>query len=398
MASMQVDVAIVGGGLVGASLAAGLAGGGLEVAVLEQAAPPEPGPDWEVRVYALSPASVAFLRSAGAWQLVDPARATPIRRMRVFGDDGASELDFSAYDAGAAELAVTVESGRLARALRRRLEGTAGVRLLCPASAVSLERSPGEVAVRLASGDLVRARLCVGADGARSWVRRAAGMTASTRPYGERGVVANLACGMPHRNTAFQWFRDDGVLAWLPVARDIVSIVWSTPEAFARELAALPPASFCERVAAAGRRALGPMTLVTPPASFPLELLQTARSAEDRVVLLGDAAHVVHPLAGQGVNLGFADAAALARALRGMRGHRDAGDASVLRRFERGRAEDILAMRWVTHGLHRLFAARSPAAARIRNLGLNLTNSIPAVKSLLARRAMGAADFSKDVP
>ena len=395
---MQVDVAIVGAGLVGGSLAAALSGAELKVALLAQAAPPEPGPDWDARIYAVSPASVEFLRAAGVWQLLDAARVTPIHRMRVFGDDGASELDFSAYESGVAELAVTVESGRLARAIWRRLEGAPGVALVCPASAVGLERSGDEVRLELASGDAVHARLCVGADGAQSWVRRAAGFATSTRSLGERGVVANFACELPHRNAAFQWFRADGVLAWLPVEDRIVSIVWSTSETRARELLALPAPQLCEAVAAAGHHALGAMTLATPPASFPLDRLHAHRSAERRVALLGDAAHVVHPLAGQGVNLGFGDAAALARALRGLRGHRDPGDASVLRRFERERAEDILAMRWVTDGLHWLFGAKHPAAARIRNLGLNLTNSIPLVKSLLARRAMGAAHSMKDVP
>jgi 2-polyprenylphenol 6-hydroxylase len=398
MQPMQTDVAIVGGGLVGASLAAALAGTGVRVVLLEQSAPPEPAAAWDPRVYALSPASVAFLSSAGAWHRIEPSRTTPIQRMRVFGDDGASELDFSAYEAGTAELATTVESGRLARALWQVLEGAADVQLLCPASPTAIERSADEVVLRLVSGESIRARLCVGADGARSWVRSAAGMSASTRPYGERGVVANFACEISHRNAAFQWFREDGVLAWLPVAKDIVSIVWSAPDARAQQLLALSEASLCETVADAGRRALGRMTLVTPPASFALERLDTARAAADRVALLGDAAHVVHPLAGQGVNLGFADAAALAQALRGMRGHRDFGDASVLRRFERGRAADIMAMRWVTDGLHRLFGAKNPAAARLRNLGLNLTNSIPALKSLLARRAMGTAEFFKDAP
>jgi 2-polyprenylphenol 6-hydroxylase len=395
---MQVDVAIVGGGLVGGSLAAALAGSEVKVALLEHAAPPEPGPAWDTRIYAVSPASVAFLRSAGVWPLLDQARVTPIRRMRVFGDDDASELDFSAYESGVAELAFTVESGRLARAIWQRLQGARGVELLCPASAVRLERSADEARLDLASGEAIHARLCVGADGANSWVRRAAAITAWTRSYGERGVVANFACDIPHRGAAFQWFRGDGVLAWLPVADNIVSIVWSTSETHAQELLALPVSRLCDEVAAAGKRVLGAMTLATPPASFPLDRLRTRRSAERRVVLLGDAAHVVHPLAGQGVNLGFGDAAVLARALRDLRGHRDAGDASVLRRFERERAEDIIAMRWVTDGLHWLFGARHPAAARIRNLGLNLTNSIPVIKSLLARRAMGAADSTKDAP
>jgi 2-polyprenylphenol 6-hydroxylase len=394
---MRVDVAIVGAGPVGASLAAALAGSDLRVALLDQAAPAAPGIAWDARIYAVSPASVAFLRSTGAWALLDPLRATPIRRMRVFGDRGA-ELDFSAYEAGVGELAVTVESARLADALWRRLEVDAGVTIVCPASPVRLERTADAVRLQLASGEAIQARLCVGADGARSWVRGAAGIAASTRSYGEHGVVANFACEVPHRGTAFQWFRNDGVLAWLPVEEKIVSMVWSTPVARGRELLAMPEPALCDAVAAAGNQALGRMTLVTPPASFPLDRLHVHRSAERRVALLGDAAHVVHPLAGQGVNLGLGDAAALARALRDLRGHRDAGDASVLRRFERERAGDILAMRWVTDGLHWLFGTRYPAAAHLRNLGLNLTNTIPAVKSLLARRAMGAADSLKDVP
>src|SRR3954469_5213651 len=149
---MQVDVAIVGGGLVGASLAAGLAGSDLSVALLEQAAPAEPGAAWDARIYAIAPASVSFLRSAGAWQLLERSRATAVRRMRVFGDRGA-ELDFSAYEAGVAELAVTIESSRLAHAIWRRLEGASGVRVVCPASIVRLERAAEAVRLELASGE-----------------------------------------------------------------------------------------------------------------------------------------------------------------------------------------------------------------------------------------------------
>src|SRR4051812_40031862 len=198
---MYVDVAIVGGGLVGGSLAAALVDSGLQVALLDRAAPPAPVAAWDSRIYAISPTSVSFLRSAGAWQLVDPARATAIHRMRVFGDRGA-ELDFSAYEAGVAELAVTVESGRLMHAIWRRLEGASGVRILCPASVTRLERAQDTVRLELASGEALDARLCVGADGARSWVREAAGISASTRSYGERGVVANFACDIGHRGTA----------------------------------------------------------------------------------------------------------------------------------------------------------------------------------------------------
>jgi ubiquinone biosynthesis UbiH/UbiF/VisC/COQ6 family hydroxylase len=391
-------VAIIGAGLVGGSFAAALSGSGLTVALLEQAPPPEPGPGWDSRIYAISPSSVAFLQSIGAWQLLDPARITPIHLMRVFGDDGASELDFSAYESGVPELAVTVESGRLASAIWRKLQSDPNLRILCPSSPARLEREREGVLVEPASGEDLHARLCVGADGGNSWVRRAAGFGTSSRAYGERGVIANFTCEAAHRNTAFQWFRDDGVLAWLPVGEKIVSMVWSAPDSQAQRLLALSAAEFCDAVAGAGCGVLGALKLVAPPASFPLGELHAERFAEQRVALLGDAAHVVHPLAGQGVNLGLGDAAVLARLLRDLRGHRDPGDASVLRNFERARAEDILAMRWVTDGLHRLFGAKHPAAARIRNLGLNLTNSIPVVKTLLARRAMGAREFTKDIP
>ncbi len=394
---MKVDVAIVGGGLVGGSLAAALSGSGLSAAILERAAPPAPGPDWDARIYAISPSSVAFLRSIGAWQDVDAKRVTPVHRMRVFGDDGASELDFSAYETGVAELAVTVESGRLASAIWRALQRAGNVEVLCPAFPAALHASEHGVRVELASGDAVDARLCVGADGTHSWVRDAAGFRHSSRSYGERGVIANFACEVPHRNTAYQWFRRDGVLAWLPVEERVISIVWSTPESNARSLLGLSPAELCETVARAGGGALGALTLLAGPLSFPLARLRTDRMARGRVALLGDAAHVVHPLAGQGVNLGLGDAAALARLLRGLPLSRDPGDEFTLRRFERERAEDILAIRSVTHGLHRLFGTRHPAAARIRNLGLNLTNSIPALKTMLARRAMGPLDTMKDL-
>jgi ubiquinone biosynthesis UbiH/UbiF/VisC/COQ6 family hydroxylase len=385
---VKVDVAIIGAGPVGGSLALALAASGLKTALLEQAAPAEPASDWDSRIYTISPSSRTFLGTIGVWQSLDAARVTPVHEMRVFGDDGASKLDFSAYDTGVAELAATLEAGRLAHAVWRKLREARKIELLCPASPARIERGLDAVRVELESGESLSARLCVGADGANSRVRREAGFAVSSRPYGERGVVANFECERPHRNVAFQWFRDDGVLAWLPVGERMISIVWSTPEANARRLLALDPAEFCDSVAAAGSRMLGALSLVTPAASYPLGRLRTARMARERVVLLGDAAHVVHPLAGQGVNLGLADAEILAQHLCNL-AHGDPGDASVLRRFERARAEDILAMRWMTDGLHWLFGVKHPAAARIRNLGMSLTNSLPPIKTLLARRAMG---------
>jgi len=385
---MDVDVAIVGAGLVGASLAAALAGSGLKLALIERRPPPSPDPDWDARIYSLSPASIAFLQSVGAWQRIDAARVSPIHAMRIFGDDGRSRLEFSAYEAGVLELAATVESGRLQSALWQGLERQRNLTLLCPAVSTRLQRNRSAVEIQLENAEPVSARLVVGADGANSWVRRAAGIEVASRSYGHDGVVANFACERAHRNIAYQWFRDDGVLAYLPLPQNQISIVWSTPAAQARELLALSPEALCSRVAAAGERTLGELRLVTPAAAYPLNRITARPMVQPRIALIGDAAHVVHPLAGQGVNLGFGDAHALAGLLSAAPAG-DAGDYLLLRRFERARAEDILAFRWVTDGLFHLFGARHPALARARNFGLNLTDRVPVIKTLLARRAMG---------
>ncbi|MGB7542373.1 MAG: FAD-dependent oxidoreductase, partial [Burkholderiales bacterium] len=204
---MQVDVAIVGAGLVGASLAAALADSGLKLALIERAPPAAPGADWDSRVYALSPASVAFLEEIGAWRRLDAARVTPIHEMRIYGDDGRSRLDFSAYESGVLELAATVESGRLQHALWQGLETQRNLVLLCPAVPSQLHDGKSGVEIRLENGGSVTAKLAVGADGANSWLRHAAGFEVSAERYGQSGVVANFACARPHRNIAYQWFR-----------------------------------------------------------------------------------------------------------------------------------------------------------------------------------------------
>jgi len=384
---MDFDVAIVGGGLPGASLASALAESKLKLALIERKPPAAPLPEWDSRVYALTPASIAFLERVGAWRRIESARATPIYDMRVFGDDGSSRLDFSAYESGVLQLAATVESGRLHRALWEGLERQSNLALLCPAAPAGLRRENDRVEIRLEDGKVVTARLAVGADGADSWVRDAAGIEARVRSYAQLGVVANFTSARSHRNTAYQWFRRDGVLAYLPLPDRRVSIVWSAPEAVARELLALPSAGFCRRVAEAGGEVLGALEPLTPPLAFPLSRMLAARIGHERIALIGDAAHVVHPLAGQGVNLGLGDAHALAELLCEAP---DPGDRLLLRRFERARAEDILAMRWVTDGLFRIFDADSRIVARLRNFGLNLTNSNPVIKTLLARRAIAA--------
>lgn len=236
---------------------------------------------------------------------------------------------------------------------------------------------------------MVDAKLVVGADGASSFVRGEAGLECERRPYGQLGVVANFQCRHSHRQTAFQWFRSDGVLAWLPLPGSRMSMVWSTSEEHGRELLSLPQEQLCRRVADAGAGVLGELELLTPPAAFPIALLEVPSMTAPRIALIGDAAHVVHPLAGQGVNLGMADAAQLSQILAAKPVHADVGDTTLLRQFERARSEDIMAMRWATDGLAKLFRSPDAAVTRLRNWGLNSVNRMPVIKTLLARHALG---------
>jgi ubiquinone biosynthesis UbiH/UbiF/VisC/COQ6 family hydroxylase len=383
------DVLVAGGGLVGLALAAALARNGLDVVLLDgSGARPAPEPDsWDARVYAISPGSAAFLARIGAWQALPSERIEAIETMRVAGDAGAM-LEFSAYELGERALAWIVEERALRVALLPAMH-TPGLDFVTDAHFASLAWSTDEGTLTLADGRRFSARLIVGADGVHSWVRRAAGMTAEPLSYGQQGVVANFACELSHHGCARQWFRDDGsVLAWLPLPGRRMSIVWSAPEALAAELLALSPDAFALRVADAGGSALGELSLITPPAAFPLSSLRLSTPIAHRLALVGDAAHGVHPLAGQGVNLGFGDAQALTDVLAERGPVRDAGAPILLERFARRRAEPVLAMHAVTDGLVRLFAPRKAWLRRLRNSGLSAVDRLPIVKRALAQPAL----------
>lgn len=383
----RFDVLIIGGGLAGLSLACALRGSRLRVALLEQRAP-QPAAGWDARIYAVSPANAAFLGECGAWGHLDRARVQAIERMAVMGDAGGC-LDFSAYECGMDALAWTVESGRLASELWSTAKRQSNIEVLCPASPSCLMVSERGVNVRLGDGREIEAALVVGADGVQSWVREQLEIGAALRPYGEMGVVANFECERPHLGTALQWFRPDGVLAYLPLPGNRISIVWSTPEAHAAELLALAPDAFCGRVAAAGERRLGALSLLTAPAAFPLRLMRVDEVVRPRVALIGDAAHAIHPLSGHGINLGFQDACALSRELLRLPGFRDCGDVAILRRYARARAEETLLVRGLTDGLHQLFRPQFAPLVWLRNVGISLTGHMPGLRSLLVRYAAG---------
>lgn len=383
------DVVINGGGLVGLSLARALASSGLALALIERESPPRhpEGGEWDSRVYAISPGAAAFLERCGAWGRIPAERLSRVEAMRIYGDDGRACLEFDAYDAGLRELAFIVENRQLQQALWQSVREQE-IAVHCPARWTALELEADAAVLRLDDGIEMSSRLVVGADGSDSQTRTAAGIDAVPADYAQLGIVANFLCEQPHRGVAWQWFRRDGVLALLPLPGARVAMVWSIDQERGRGLLDLDPARLAAEVAAASHGALGALQLITAPAAFPLKLQRVKQFTRPRVALVGDAAHNVHPLAGQGINLGFRDARVLAQVLDGRGAFRDCGDHALLRRYERARKEDVVVMQWATDGLQKLFNNEAVTLGRARNWGLGFVNSQPLLKNFLMRHAV----------
>jgi len=378
-------VVVLGGGAVGLAFAA--AAKGLEVRVLESG-PPRPAADpdfFDARVFALSPGTRAFLEAIGAWRRMPPDRIAEVLRMDVRGDDGSSRLDFAPPAGG--PLAWIVEGNRLSRALAEAAAEN-GVTLLNDVAPKSLQAGASGTRLERADGTVETADLLVGSDGVDSWTRGALGLASTAKRYPETALVAHFRCEKPTRGVARQWFRPDGILAWLPLPGDRLSIVWSARGDLAQDLAALEPAELARRVRDAGGAEAGEMVLEGTPAVFPLRLVRVPQVVVPGAVLIGDAAHGVHPLAGQGVNLGFQDAKSLAEALATRSPLERPGDIALLRRHERARRADVDAMQFVTDRLEWLFGLEAPLASRFRNAGLRLVDAAPLGKRLLVAHAM----------
>ena len=386
---MDFDVIIVGSGLVGASFALALSKTGLKLAIVDAQLPPPDAADWDNRIYAISPGSAAFLETCGVWRELDSARICQVEEMRIFGDDVRSQLDFSAYDAGLRELAAIVENRALQRTLWQALHHQHNIEAIAPAACKALTLTTDAAQLELDDGRMLQAQLIVGADGADSWVRTQAAIEVKTRRYHQQAVVANFSTAKPHHGIAFQWFRRDGVLALLPLPGSRVSMVWSTAEDHAAQLLKCTNEKLAVQVAAATAGVVGDLRVISSAAAFPLRLQRVARLVRPRLALIGDAAHNVHPLAGQGVNLGFRDARELARVLSQRGAQTDCGDYHLLRHYERARREDIVSMGLATDALQRLFNSEKPWLAGLRNFGLRLTNHQPQLKNLLVQHAVG---------
>jgi len=384
----RFDVAIVGCGLVGLAAALALAQQGLRIALIG-ASEQSSAQDWDGRIYALNPGNQLWLDALRVWGEIDTQRIAPVYDMRIFGaESAAAALHFSAYQARLGQLAWIVENRELMRVLLLGCRMQSSLQTF-PTQAQTLTVIDAVATLTLIDGKKISAALVVGADGANSWVRQQAAIQIHERDYQQTAVVANFRCSAAHLDTAYQWFRDDGVLALLPLPGKMVSMVWSASIDVAQRLQQASPAELCAIVAQAAQDKVGTLELVTPPAAFPLRLRHAASMVATRVALIGDAAHVIHPLAGQGMNLGLQDAHDLAQTIAAREVFRDCGDARVLARYARARAEDVLLMRGVTDGLQRLFNSPDPMLQKLRKEGMGYLDKLPFLKSALIRHAAG---------
>ncbi|MGP8444114.1 UbiH/UbiF family hydroxylase [Burkholderia vietnamiensis] len=382
------DVAVVGGGLVGKTAALALTQSGYKTALLAQPATPRPADlAFDTRIYALSSSSQALLERLRVWQALDHGRLAPVYDMRVYGDAHA-ELHFSAYQASVPQLAWIVESSLIETSLDAALRFQPNLTWF-DARAQGFDVRDDAAVLTLSSGHVVEADLVVGADGAHSWVRSQMGAKVARRDYRQTGVVANFKASLPHRETAYQWFHEGEIIALLPLPDGHVSLVWSAQTAHADQLLALDPAQLAAEVERVSHGQVGTLECVTPAAGFPLALQTVDKLIAPRVALVGDAAHLIHPLAGQGMNLGLRDVASLADAIASKESFRNLGDTVLLRRYERARREDIRALMVATDGLQRLFSVPGPLAKAVRNAGMAFVGAQPLVKRWLVSAALG---------
>ena len=402
-----VDIAVVGGGIVGKASALGLAQLGLQTVQiapdLGQVIAAPGGMQWGQRIYAFSPGAQKLLAHLQVWDAVDHSRLQAVRDMRIFGDRGENQdqLHLSAFEAGTPQLAWIGESNVIEHTLdqasrfQSKLERING-------AVENIQVIADGVLLHLKDGSSLRAQLLIAADGANSPIRSELGILAKEENYSQNAVVANWICSSAHLETAYQWFLPGGdIVAMLPLPNRQVSMVWSTSPENAEDLLKLDSVGWTEKFSSIANGAiaaqLGELTLNSIPATFPLRRIQASRfigpAENPKVVLIGDAAHVIHPLAGQGLNLGLRDVASLLHVLSERESFRLPNDMVLLRRYERQRQGDTSALLWVTDKLKKLFSASSSTERQLRNWGLGMVNRSHFIKRRLIERALGDADF-----
>ena len=391
MTRADCDLAVVGGGVVGLSMALLAAREGLRVALIEAH---EPKP-WQadcpdLRVFALALDSQALFERLGLWQAIAAARAYPYSTMTVFDEVVDAPLHFHASDLARSHLGHIVEHALLVSALWQAVCAEPGIRRYCPARLEAVHNAPDAVRLQLADGTVLAGRLAVGADGANSRLRSLLGIGVAEHDYRQKAVVAFLETDLPHRDTAWQRFLSGGPLAFLPFGERRCSIVWSLPEAQADALLDASPEAFCRALDSAFAGTLGASRLVSERAAFPLRRRLAEQVLQGRCLLLGDAAHAVHPLAGQGVNLGLRDVSSLQEAFNaGSSRHGDAFHAQTLQRWARQRHSDNHMAALAFENINRVFSNDHFALGLLRGHVLGMADRLGPLKNAMARHAAG---------
>lgn len=388
----SVDVAIIGGGMVGLTVAAALEGSGLRIAVIESQLPDTDLTDLpDVRVSAISRASEYILDNVGAWQGITSRRAAPYRSMTVWEQDSFARIDFEAEQIAQRNLGHIVENRVIQLSLLDMVSKQENVTLLAPERCSSIMFGESEAWLNLESGKAITAKLVVGADGANSWLRNQVNIPLTHWDYGHSALVANIRTVENHTETARQIFRPEGPLAFLPLSEsNLSSIVWSLDPLNAENLVSMPEDEFNKQLTAAFDNQLGLCSVEGERQVFPLKMRYAKDFVKDRVVLVGDAAHTIHPLAGQGVNLGLADAAALAETIIELHQEgKDIGLKTNLRPFERWRKAEAAQMIASMQSFKALFSGFNPIKKLVRGIGMSLTNEVTPVKDECLKRALG---------
>ncbi len=389
MSATRVDVAIAGAGLIGAGAAQALAARGLRIALIETASPPADtasSGDYDLRVSAISPRSRALLDELGVWRRLDPARVCPYERMEIWHEHGAARVEFDAVELARDELGAIVENRELQRALHAACREQVSIEWCQPdrIDAIVGHDETG-IALRLESGRVLEAGLLLAADGRGSPTRALAGLAAQFGSYAQTAFVANVDTTEPHRDTAYQRFLATGPLALLPLANGQSAIVWSCDDDLASELAAADDAVFCAALGAATEHRLGEVTASSERLAFALGWHRCPAWVDGRVALIGDAAHSVHPLAGQGVNLGFSDIELLARLFAG---GADSITRRALRRYERARKSETWLATESMSGLKWLYGVDRQPLTGLRDVGMRVVANNPALRRALLRKAI----------
>ena len=386
------DAIIIGGGITGNASALALAQCGLSVALLSNEKPASlTDALFDARIYALSHTSVQLLKDLRVWDAMQHERMCAVTDMRIMGDATHGErqqgvLQFNAYSAHQSELAWIIEQNNIQAALLQGIQFSPNITMIDDC-ATDLNQTE----IRTRSGRRLSADLLIGSDGANSWLRQVAHIDADVFDYGQSGVVANFNCAQPHHGRAHQWFLADGaVLALLPLPQQKISMVYSCAQNTADELLDFDNEALSNHITDLSHQILGNLTADAPAQAFKLKRMRAQRMIAPHIVLIGDAAHTVHPMAGQGLNLGLQDVACLRHIIMHRPPFRPIHDHVLLRQFERERTAATAQMQGITHGLNRLFSNAHPAAQHLRNLGMNLLDVAPPLKRLLIKSAMGA--------